>query len=196
MTFCRRCLNPSDKIMAGDKITLTKIKQANRMVIVFYYRPLLTIRASVTLVRERMMNKSQQVQTITLAAAQQMAAAVEKKATEINVAVVFSVVDRGGNTLLIQRMDEAFVSSCDISLNKAWSACSLKQGTHEITPAVQPGQSLYGLQLTNQQRIIIFGGGLPVIFNEQVIGAVGVSGGTVEQDQLLAQCALDCFSAL
>ena len=72
--------------MAGDKITLTKIKQANRMVIVFYYRPLLTIRASVTLVRERMMNKSQQVQTITLAAAQQMAAAVEKKATEINVA--------------------------------------------------------------------------------------------------------------
>ncbi|SAU42264.1 GlcG/HbpS family heme-binding protein [Klebsiella pneumoniae] len=99
------------------------------------------------------MNKSQQVQTITLAAAQQMAAAVEKKATEINVAVVFSVVDRGGNTLLIQRMDEAFVSSCDIS-------------------------------------------GLPVIFNEQVIGAVGVSGGTVEQDQLLAQCALDCFSAL
>jgi uncharacterized protein GlcG (DUF336 family) len=112
------------------------------------------------------------------------------------VAVVFSVVDRGGNTLLIQRMDEAFVSSCDISLNKAWSACSLKQGTHEITSAVQPGQSLYGLQLTNQQRIIIFGGGLPVIFNEQVIGAVGVSGGTVEQDQLLAQCALDCFSAL
>lgn len=181
--------------MAGDKITLTKIKQANRMVIVFYYRPLLTIRASVILVRERMMNKSQQVQTITLAAAQQMAAAV-KKATEINVAVVFSVVDRGGNTLLIQRMDEAFVSSCDISLNKAWSACSLKQGTHEITSAVQPGQSLYGLQLTNQQRIIIFGGGLPVIFNEQVIGAVGVSGGTVEQDQLLAQCALDCFSAL
>ncbi|MFV6465269.1 hypothetical protein ACNPFI_20090 [Klebsiella pneumoniae] len=50
--------------MAGDKITLTKIKQANRMVIVFYYRPLLTIRASVILVRERMMNKSQQVQTI------------------------------------------------------------------------------------------------------------------------------------
>lgn len=181
--------------MAGDKITLTKIKQANRMVIVFYYRPLLTIRASVILVRERMMNKSQQVQTITLAAAQQMAAAVEK-AAEINVAVVFSVVDHGGNTLLIQRMDEAFVSSCDISLNKAWSACSLKQGTHEITSAVQPGQSLYGLQLTNQQRIIIFGGGLPVIFNEQVIGAVGVSGGTVEQDQLLAQCALDCFSAL
>lgn len=83
------------------------------------------------------MNKSQQVQTITTAAAQQMAAAVEK-ATEINVAVVFSVVDRGGNTLLIQRMDEAFVSSCDISLNKARAPAAWKQGTHEITSAVQP----------------------------------------------------------
>lgn len=65
------------------------------------------------------MNKSHPIATITLAAAQQMATAVEVKALEINVPVVFSVVDHGGNTLLMQRMDEAFVSSCDISLNKA-----------------------------------------------------------------------------
>nr|WP_255545356.1 heme-binding protein [Citrobacter sp. Res13-Sevr-PEB04-36] len=141
-------------------------------------------------------NKSHPIATITLAAAQQMATAVEVKALEINVPVVFSVVDHGGNTLLMQRMDEAFVSSCDISLNKAWTACCLRQGTHEITDAVQPGASLYGLQLTNQQRIIIFGGGLPVILNGKVIGAVGVSGGTVEQDQLLAETALHCFSEL
>jgi uncharacterized protein GlcG (DUF336 family) len=56
-----------------------------------------------------------------------MAQAVEAKALEINVAVVFSVVDRGGNTLLMQRMDEAFVTSCDISLNKAWTACCLRR---------------------------------------------------------------------
>lgn len=142
------------------------------------------------------MNKSQQIATITLAAAQKMAAAVEEKARGINVPVVFSVVDHGGNTLLMQRMDEAFVTSCDISLNKAWTACCLRQGTHEITDAVQPGASLYGLQLTNQQRIIIFGGGLPVIINEKIIGAVGVSGGTVEQDKLLAETALNCFSEL
>ncbi|MBA7731788.1 heme-binding protein [Citrobacter freundii] len=142
------------------------------------------------------MNKSQPIATITLAAAQKMAVAVEAKAFEINVPVVFSVVDHGGNTLLIQRMDEAFVTSCDISLNKAWTACCLRQGTHEITDAVQPGASLYGLQLTNQQRIIIFGGGLPVILNGKIIGAVGVSGGTVEQDQLLAETALYCFSEL
>ena len=142
------------------------------------------------------MNKSQQIATITLAAAKKMATAVEEKALKINVPVVFSVVDRGGNTLLIQRMDEAFVTSCDISLNKAWTACCLRQGTHEITDAVQPGASLYGLQFTNQQRIVIFGGGLPVIFDGQLIGAVGVSGGTIEQDRLLAETALNCFSEL
>lgn len=124
-----------------------------------------------------------------------MAQAVEAKALEISVPVVFSVVDRGGNTLLMQRMDDAFVTSCDISLNKAYTACCLR-GTHEITDAVQPGASLYGLQLTNQQRIVIFGGGLPVILNGKLIGAVGVSGGTVEQDRLLAETALNCFSEL
>ena len=142
------------------------------------------------------MNKSQQIATITLAAAKKMAQAVEAKALEISVPVVFSVVDRGGNTLLMQRMDDAFVTSCDISLNKAYTACCLRQGTHEITDAVQPGASLYGLQLTNQQRIVIFGGGLPVILNGQLIGAVGVRGGTVEQDRLLAETALNCFSEL
>ncbi len=181
--------------MAGDKITLTKIKQANRMVIVFTIAPTDYSRQRYPGAGE---NDEQEPTSSDNHPGCRPAngGGGGKKAAEINVAVVFSVVDHGGNTLLIQRMDEAFVSSCDISLNKAWSACSLKQGTHEITSAVQPGQSLYGLQLTNQQRIIIFGGGLPVIFNEQVIGAVGVSGGTVEQDQLLAQCALDCFSAL
>ena len=142
------------------------------------------------------MNKTQPIATITLAAAKKMAATVEAKAHVINVPVVFSVVDHGGNTLLMQRMDEAFITSCDISLNKAYTACCLRQGTHEITDVVQPGTSLYGLQLTNQQRIVIFGGGLPVISNGKTIGAVGVSGGTVEQDMLLAQSALNCFSEL
>ena len=128
------------------------------------------------------MNKSQQIATITLAAAKKMAQAVEAKALESNVPVVFSVVDHGGNTLLLQRMDDACVTSCDISLNKAYTACCLRQVTHEITDAVQPVAALYGFQLTNQQRIVIFGGGLPVILNGKLIGAVGVSGGTVEQD--------------
>lgn len=125
-----------------------------------------------------------------------MAQAVEAKALEISVPVVFSVVDRGGNTLLMQRMDDAFVTAVISLLIKRIPPAACASGTHEITDAVQPGASLYGLQLTNQQRIVIFGGGLPVILNGELIGAVGVSGGTVEQDRLLAETALNCFSEL
>lgn len=140
------------------------------------------------------MNKSLPRATVSLAMAKLMAEAAEKKACEINVPVVISLVDCGANPLLMQRMDAAFVTSVDISLNKAWTACCLQQPTHEITDVVQPGQSLYGLQLTNQQRIVIFGGGFPIIENGQVIGAIGVSGGTVEQDMEIGRSALECFN--
>lgn len=139
------------------------------------------------------MKKSLPRATVSLAMAQAMAAKAEKKAIEINVPVVISVVDSGANPLLTQRMDNAFITSWDIALNKAWTACCLQQPTHEITECVQPGQSLYGLQLTNQQRIVIFGGGFPIIEEDGVIGAIGVSGGTVEQDMEIASAALAYF---
>ncbi|MGG7060542.1 GlcG/HbpS family heme-binding protein, partial [Clostridium tertium] len=84
-------------------------------------------------------------------------------------------------------------TSIDISINKAFTSACLKQGTHEIVDAVQPGASLYGLQLTNNARIVPFGGGLPIIVDGNVVGAVGVSGGTVEEDMLIAQAAVDAF---
>ncbi|NMC23887.1 MAG: heme-binding protein [Serratia sp.] len=140
------------------------------------------------------MKKSHTAGNVSLAIAKKMAEAVEQSALEMHVPVVFSVVDGGANTLLVQRMDQAFITSYEIALNKAWTACCLKKPTHEITHDVQPGQSLYGLQLSNQQRIVIFGGGFPIIENGQVIGAIGVSGGTVEQDIQLAVVALNCFS--
>ena len=139
------------------------------------------------------MNKSLSRATVSLAMAKAMAAEAEKKAIEISVPVVISIVDGGAHTLLLQRMDDALVTSCDISLNKAWTACCMKQPTHALTEVVQPGQSLYGLALTNQQRIVIFGGGLPIMEKGEIIGAIGVSGGTVEQDMEIASAALDYF---
>jgi uncharacterized protein GlcG (DUF336 family) len=96
--------------------------------------------------------------------------------------------------MLMHRMEDAFVTSIDISINKAFTSACLKQGTHEIVDAVQPGAPLYGLQLTNNARIVPFGGGLPIIVEGQVVGAVGVSGGTVEEDRLIAQAAVDAFN--
>ncbi|WP_319202731.1 heme-binding protein [uncultured Ilyobacter sp.] len=131
------------------------------------------------------------VKQITLKTAKLMGEKAIKKAEEIDVPVVFSVVDAGGNLLYTERMDKAFVTSVDIANNKAFTSWALKTGTHEISQVVQPGESLYGLNLTNDARIISFGGGFPVVFEGQVIGAIGVSGGTVEEDMTIAKAALE-----
>ena len=128
---------------------------------------------------------------ITLEASKKMGKAALKKALKIKVPVVFSVVDNGGSLLYLERMDEAFVTSVDIAINKAFTAWALKSGTNELSEVVLPGQSLYGLNLTNNSRIITFGGGFPIIINDEIVGAVGVSGGTVEEDMEIAKAALN-----
>lgn len=132
---------------------------------------------------------------LTLDIVKEMAKACEKKAEEIRVPVVISFVDAGSNLMYMQRMEDAFITSVQIANNKAFTACSLKKGTHEISEVVLPGQSLYGLQLTNDQRIVPFGGGLPIIIDGCVVGAVGVSGGTVEEDMAIAKAAVDLFTS-
>lgn len=128
---------------------------------------------------------------ITLNISKKMGEAALKKALEIEVPVVFSVVDNGGNLLYLERMDNAFVTSVDISINKAFTAWALKKGTNELSNIVLPGESLYGLNLTNNSRIITFGGGFPIIVGGEIVGAVGVSGGTVEEDMEIAKAALN-----
>jgi uncharacterized protein GlcG (DUF336 family) len=95
--------------------------------------------------------------------------------------------------LIIERMDKAFVTSIDIAINKAFTAWALKKGTNEISEDVLPGQSLYGLNTTNNCRIITFGGGFPIVINGEIVGAVGVSGGTVEEDMSIAKAGLSAL---
>ncbi|MDS1002338.1 heme-binding protein [Clostridium sporogenes] len=109
----------------------------------------------------------------------------------MNVPVVFTAVDAGGNLMLLHRMENAFITSIDIATNKAFTALALKIPTNEVTPNIQPGASLYGLQLSNNCRIATFGGGFPIVVDGEIIGAVGVSGGTVEEDMEIAKYALE-----
>ena len=139
------------------------------------------------------MKKLNEFKELSLDIVKVMAKAAQEKALEINVPVVIAAVDKGANLILVNRMDDAFVTSVDIAINKAFTSACLKKGSHEITDAVQPGASLYGFQLTNNARIVPFGGGLPVIVDGMVVGAIGVSGGTVEEDMLIAQAAVDAF---
>lgn len=130
---------------------------------------------------------------INLELARKMAIAVEKKAIEIGVPMWFSAVDKGANLILEQRMEEALLVSREISLNKAYTAATLKLPTDAVAEVSQPGTSLYGVQ--NVSRMIIFGGGYPLEYNGKIIGGIGVSGGSVEEDMQVAQAAMAVYTA-
>lgn len=114
----------------------------------------------------------------------------EEKAKAINVPIVFSAVDNGGNLILLHRMEESLLVSIKVSINKAYTANALKMPTNELADLIVPGSALYGIQNLEEGRIIAFGGGFPYKINGKVVGAIGVSGGTVEQDMEIAQYAL------
>ena len=122
--------------------------------------------------------------------AKKMAEFAEEKAREINVPMVFSVVDKGGNLILVHRMDEALLASIDIAINKAYTSAALKMATHDLTALSQPGQALYGIENSNAGRIILFGGGYPLFDQGKIVGGIGVSGGSVEEDMVVAEYVL------
>lgn len=144
-------------------------------------------------VLETLANKKGPGTELSLALARKMAEAAEKKAEEMGVPIVFSVVDAGGNLVLLHRMEHSLLASLDISSNKAFTAVALKMATHKLVPLIQPGAELYGIQLSNQNRIVTFGGGYPLKAGDNIIGGIGVSGGTVEEDMKIAEEALKVF---
>ncbi len=112
------------------------------------------------------------------------------KAQQIGIPIVFALVDRHGNTIIHYRMPGALLVSTHLALQKAYSAAALKMPTHELHQAVQPGQDLYQLEASCSGKIVSFGGGYPIFNQQQLIGAIGISGGSVEQDMQIAQAAL------
>jgi len=113
--------------------------------------------------------------------------AAKAKAKEIGVPMVIAVVDGGGNLVVQQRMDGALLVSIDISLNKAYTAVAVKIPTNDLAGVTQSGQALFGIHNADGGRIVIFGGGIPLTQNDEIIGGIGVSGGSVEED---VQCAM------
>jgi len=113
-----------------------------------------------------------------------------KKAEQIGVPMVIAVVDEGGNLVAQQRMDGALLVSVDIALNKAYTAVAVKIPTHELAPLAQPGQPLFGIHNADGGRIVIFGGGYPLKYQGELVGGIGVSGGSVEEDMACALVAV------
>lgn len=127
---------------------------------------------------------------LTLETAKKMSHYAELKAKEMNLAIVFSVVDAGGNLMLLHRMEDSLLISLSVSMNKAYTACAMKMPTNELADLVVPGAPFYGLQNLDAGKIVVFGGGFPYLIGGKVVGGIGVSGGNAEQDMLIAQFAL------
>lgn len=120
------------------------------------------------------------VSTIGLDTAKELIAAARQKAEEIEVPMNLAVVSHAGTLIAFEKMDDAWLASIDISISKAFTAASLQTATADLSEAVQPEQSLFGLNTTNDGRLVVFGGGIPLIHEGRVVGAIGVSGGTAD----------------
>lgn len=112
-----------------------------------------------------------------------------RKAEEISVPCSVAVVDAGCNLLAFTRMDDATLASIDIAQNKAYTARSLNMKTSALASLTQPGAELYGIETTCGRPLVVFGGGVPIERGGTVVGAVGVAGGRVEDDEAIAEAA-------
>ncbi len=133
------------------------------------------------------------MENVNLEMAQKIIAGAEKEASKIGIQMVISVVDNGGNLIATHRMDDAWIASLDIAPNKAWTSVALKMPTSDLAEATVPNEGFWGLNTTNQGRIVVFGGGFPLMKDDKVIGAIGVSGGLVPQDVQVAEAGVSVF---
>jgi uncharacterized protein GlcG (DUF336 family) len=130
-----------------------------------------------------------QIESVSLEDAQRVIAAGMEKAREIGQPQNVAVVDAGGNLVSHVRMDGAWVGSVDISINKAFTARAFDIPTKDLAENSQPGEQFYGIASSNEGRVMIFAGGIPLQRDGKIVGGVGVSGGTGEQDLTVAEAA-------
>jgi uncharacterized protein GlcG (DUF336 family) len=131
---------------------------------------------------------------ITLNEAREVIAAAEKKADEVGQPMNVAVVDEGNNLVAFARMEGAWLGSIDIAMNKAFTARAFDLATIDLADNAQPGQQFYGIHASNGGKIMIFAGGIPLKRGGQVVGAIGVSGGTKPQDQSVAEAGAAVIS--
>jgi len=136
------------------------------------------------------------VRRFDLAAAKRIAERAEARSAELGVPVVIAAADAGGNLMLLHRIEGALLASIEIAINKAWSAVAFQAPTATLGPLATGDGPLPGLADTNSGRVVLFGGGVPVHADGELAGAIGISGGTAEQDVDIATCALQDWNTI
>lgn len=122
---------------------------------------------------------------LSLAEARRIVSAAEAEAVKIRLPYI-AVVDAGGNLICQVRMDSGWFGSIDLAFGKAWTASAFQNDTASLAALAQPGQPLFGIHTTNGGKVVIFGGGVPLRSDGEIVGAIGASGSTVEQDIAVA----------
>src|SRR5260221_8058095 len=131
---------------------------------------------------------------VTLNDARRVIAAAEKEAEELGQPMNIAVVDEGGNLVAHVRMDGAWIGSIDISINKAFTSRAFDIATKDLAAHSQSGGQFFGIHVSNHGRVMIFAGGVPLKRNGKVVGGIGVSGGSGEADQAVAEAGAAAFS--
>jgi uncharacterized protein GlcG (DUF336 family) len=132
---------------------------------------------------------------ITLNDAREIIAAAEVKAIEIGQPMNIAVADAGGNLISHVRMDNAWIGSIDISIKKAYTSRAFDIATKDLATHSQSGDQFFGIHASNDGKIMIFAGGIPLKRDGKVVGAIGVSGGSGEQDHSVAEAGAIAYSA-
>lgn len=133
------------------------------------------------------------VNGITLDQAQVVIDAARDKAEGIGVPMNIAVVDAGANLTAFARMDGAWLGSIDIAVSKAKTARSFDMTSEALGAMSQPGEPIFGINTTNAGKVVIFGGGIPLVRDGVIVGAIGVSGGLVPQDIEVAEAGASAF---
>jgi uncharacterized protein GlcG (DUF336 family) len=130
---------------------------------------------------------------VTLNDAKRVIAAAENKATELGQPMNVAVADAGGNLVAHVRMDGAWIGSIDISIKKAFTSRAFDLATKDLAAHSQSGGQFFGIHASNDGRVMIFAGGVPLKRDGKVVGAIGVSGGSGDQDHAVAEAGAAAF---
>lgn len=130
---------------------------------------------------------------VTLEDARRVIAAAEKKAGEIGQPMNIAVADGGGNLVSHVRMDGAWLGSIDISIKKAYTSRAFDIETRDLAEHSQSGGQFFGIHASNDGKIMVFAGGIPLKKDGKVVGSIGVSGGSGEQDHAVAEAGASAF---
>ncbi len=134
-----------------------------------------------------------QVLKLTLEDAKKMMDGAINKAIEIGIDMDIAIVDDGGHLMLFTRMDNARITSINISIDKAFTAAAARKATSDYGKSVRNHGPAFGVQTSHQGRFCVVGGGLPLFVDSQIVGGIGCSSGTSDQDIVVAQAGIDAL---